>query len=260
MTEAKPDEHASHLLRVADMLSEAWDRAEAVPAPTTLNPETDLADAYRIQDLVIERRLERGRTRAGWKMGLTSAAGATPIVGTLLDDMIVPSGERLDPALMVAPMIEAEIAFFPAEPIEAGTTAAMIAAGAHGVAPALEVIDYRTRDSNGPVDWVADNSTVAYAVVGERLPLAALGSLAATRVQLTQDGGQIAAGAGAQVMGDPLQAIAWLADHLAERGRDLAAGAVVLTGSLTGHHSVRSGSTYAASFDSLGSVSVSFDA
>jgi 2-keto-4-pentenoate hydratase len=244
--------------QLAEVLAQAWEQAQAVPAPTTVAPDLTLEDAYAIQDRVIDIRLATGRRRTGWKMGLTSSPDATPIVGTLLDDMVVGSGVTLDLDSMVAPLIEAELAFVVGERIDAEADADDIARGRHRVAAALEVIDYRTRDSKGVVDWVADNSTVAYAVLGPETELGELGSLGSIEVTLRSDGEEIAAGEGSRVMGDPLRAIAWLARHLATRHRALDPGTVVLTGSLTGHHSVTPGSAYTASFSKLGDVSVRF--
>jgi 2-keto-4-pentenoate hydratase len=244
--------------QLAEVLAQAWERAQAVPAPTSVAPDITLDDAYAIQDGVIDLRLATGRRRAGWKMGLTSSPDATPIVGTLLDDMIVASGVTLNPDSMVAPLVEAELAFVVGEPIGTAPDVDDIARGSHRVAAALEVIDYRTRDSKGVVDWVADNSTVAYAVLGPELELGDVGSLGSIEVTLRSDGEEIATGEGRRVMGDPLRAIAWLARHLATRHRTLDPGAVVLTGSLTGHHNVTPGSAYTASFSGLGEVSVRF--
>lgn len=252
------DQTTRELVGLADALAGAWERAEAVEAPSRVRPATDLAEAYRIQEMVVERRMAAGRQRVGWKLGLTSSPAAVPIVGTLLDDMVVGSGARLSPAQMVAPLIEAELAFVVGEPIGPETEADEIAAGPHQVAPALEVIDYRTKDSSGSVDWVADNATVAYAVVGERIRLAEAGPLGSVSVELSRDGGVVASGRGSLVMGDPLRAIQWLAEHLFARDRALEPGQVILTGSLTGHHAVERGAAYVAAFGRIGEVSVSF--
>ena len=144
------------------------------------------------------------------------------------------------------------------ETIPAGASLDDIAAGDHRVAAGIEVIDYRTLDSDGVVDWVADNSTVAYAVIGRPRPLAEVMPLTEVGVELRGGDEVLAAGTGSLVMGEPLRAIAWLAEHLSGRGLLLEAGAVVLTGSLTGHHQVAPGGRYVAVFDRLGDVTVAF--
>ena len=251
----------AHLLGdLAVALDEAWSAAEAIPAPTTNHPSLTVEDAYDIQDLIVERRLAAGRAIAGWKLGLTSAdPPATPISGTLLDDMVIPSGSLLATSTMVGPMVEAEIVVEIGETIERPVDTDELMRGPHRIAGGIEVIDYRTVGSQGVIDWIADNSTVAYAVVGERVPVSDL-SLEEIEVVLAADGTELASGRGDKVMGNPLAAVAWLSGHLAGRGRALHQGEVVLTGSLTGHHVVPAGPVgFTADFTALGMVSVRFE-
>jgi 2-keto-4-pentenoate hydratase len=244
---------------LATGLGDAWSRATAVAAPTRVEPSLTADDAYAIQDRIIADRMSSGRSISGWKLGLTSAdPPKTPIVGTLLDDMVVPSGTELTLATMVAPMVEAELVVRLGETLSEPVTLEGLRAGPHEVGPGIEVIDYRTIDSQGPIDWIADNSTVAYAVIGDLVAVASVDG-SSVEARLTGDGEHLATGRGAKVMGDPLAAVAWLSGFLVERGRPLSAGDVVLTGSLTGHHIVPSGrSTFSADFADLGSVSVRF--
>ncbi|MFZ0014551.1 MAG: fumarylacetoacetate hydrolase family protein [Acidimicrobiia bacterium] len=244
---------------IAGALDEAWARGRTVPAPSSTDDLT-IEEAYEIQELLVERRIGRGRRRIGWKMGLTTAGpGTTPIVGTLLDDMVVASGTTLSRSSMVGPQVEAELVVEIGVAIERPVSAAELADGPHRVAPGIEVIDYRTTDSTGVVDWVADNSTVAYAVVGESVPVGDV-SLPEVETTLSDESGTLAHGRGDQVMGNPLSAVAWLSHHLITRGHRLEPGDVILTGSLTGHHPVvpDASEEFEAVFGSLGSVSVRF--
>ncbi len=250
----------ARLRELARSLAAAWDGARAIPAPSTSLPSLTIDQAYEIQDLLIGARIESDRDRAGWKMGLTSAEPpATPIVGSLLSDMVVASGSSLDLGSMVAPMVEAELVVRIGEVIDRPTTLAKLEAGPHEVGPGIEVIDYRTTGSSGVIDWIADNSTVAYAVVGDFVPVAdtSPGEITAA---LYGEGKHLASGEGRLVMGNPLEAVAWLSGHLMGRGLRLEPGHVVLTGSLTGHHEVPgdSASMFTADFGTFGSVSVHF--
>lgn len=245
---------------LAIALGGAWENATAVPAPTSIDPSLTTADAYAVQDMIIAARIEGSRHRSGWKMGLTSAPAPTvPIVGTLLSDMVVTSGVELALGSLVAPMVEAEIVVRIGADIDRAVTVAELRAGPHEIGPGIEVIDYRSTDSRGPVDWIADNATVAYAVVDGFVAIADVepSAIAAT---LSADGTVLASGDGHKVMGDPLHAVAWLSGHLADRGHRLERGHVVLTGSLTGHHRVPPGrrSVFVANFGSLGTVSTNF--
>jgi 2-keto-4-pentenoate hydratase len=249
--------NVDRLVELARGLDDAWARSVTVPAPSTLEPSLTTDDAYDIQELIIAARVEAGRRRAGWKMGLTTAAPpTTPIVGTLLDDMVIASGSDLSLATMVAPMVEAELVVRIGETIDRAQTVAELEQGPHEVGPGIEVIDYRTIDSSGVVDWIADNSTVAYAVVGSFVPVA---DVREVRASLSCDGDQIATGGANQVMGNPLAAVAWLSQHLVERGHSLQRDQVILTGSLTGHHPVPARQVdFTAEFGGLGKVAVRF--
>jgi 2-keto-4-pentenoate hydratase len=55
--------------------------------------------------------------------------------------------------------------------------------------------------------------------------------LARATYRLTINGGEIGAGKGSDVMGNPLNALTWLANKLAADGRPLKRGMVVMTGS-----------------------------
>jgi 2-keto-4-pentenoate hydratase len=60
-------------------------------------------------------------------------------------------------------------------------------------------------------------------------------------------------------MGSPLQAATWLTNTLTGRGAELAAGHVILTGSLTAAVHVQAGDTVTATLDRLGTVTAVFD-
>lgn len=247
---------------LAHDLGQAWADATALPAPSRENPSLTTEDAYRIQELIIAERMRDGRRRAGWKLGLTSAEPpATPIVGTLLSDMVLTSGAQLAMATMVAPMVEAEIVIRIGETIDRPLSVDELLSGPHEIGPGLEVIDYRTVDSVGVADWIADNSTVAYAVVGRFVPINTVDP-AGIEVTLSGGGHSLAIGRGEQVMGNPVAAVAWLSGHLVTRGQHLQRGDVILTGSLTGHHRVDppDRADFVADFASLGTVDVSFRA
>lgn len=251
----------NRLQELADLLGSAWEHATTVPAPTRLEPGLTVDDAYAIQELIISRRTAAGRRVVGWKMGLTSASPPTePIVGALLDDMVIPSGTDLGLSGLVGPMVEAEVVVRIGEAVQEPQSAGQLRLGPHQVGGGIEVIDYRTTDSSGAIDWVADNSTVAYAVVGELVPVSTVDT-SAVEASLSRDETWLATGRSDKVMEDPLEAVAWLSRHLVQRGRPLQRGDVILTGSLTGHHRVpKRGVAFSADFGHLGTVSVRFHA
>ncbi len=68
----------------------------------------------------------------------------------------------------------------------------------------------------------------------------------------------MATGAGAAALGDPVGAVAWLANTLAPFGVVLEPGQFVMTGALHAAFDPQPGDYVKAEFDRLGSVSMSF--
>ena len=65
-------------------------------------------------------------------------------------------------------------------------------------------------------------------------------------------------GSGADVLGHPHNALAWLANHLAAEGKALRAGEIVLTGSLVKTVWLEAGDEVVMELAGLGSVVVTF--
>jgi hypothetical protein len=84
----------------ADLLESADAGASPIPPLTQRFPDLNLADAYAIQQVNMVRRLARGRTLVGHKIGLTSAPMQTllgvdePDFGYILDDMVLPTAPK----------------------------------------------------------------------------------------------------------------------------------------------------------------------
>jgi 2-keto-4-pentenoate hydratase len=68
----------------------------------------------------------------------------------------------------------------------------------------------------------------------------------------------IATGAGAAALGDPVAAVAWLANTLSERGTFLDEGHIVLSGAITATIPVHPGDCFRAGFGGLGALSCRF--
>jgi 2-keto-4-pentenoate hydratase len=72
------------------------------------------------------------------------------------------------------------------------------------------------------------------------------------------DGVETGRGTGAEVLGHPAEAVAWLANKLAEQGHGIQAGQFVIPGSIVAPPAVAKGNVITAAYASLGVVSVSF--
>jgi len=251
---------------VADVLREAeLNRIPVEPISGTY-PTMDIEDAYAIQTINIERRLLAGATIVGRKVGLTGAKmqdmhGLNQYdYGVLLDDMVEQVGGSVDISRFCTPRVEIEIAFLLAQPLVGpGVTAADVRAATQAVAPAIELIDSRIVDWRiSLVDTIADNASSCGLALGPWSPLGDL-SLPDVRAELIIDGEVVCDGTGADVMGDPAESVAWLANTCATYGLHLEAGQIVLTGSCTRAVDVRPGSQVEGLFTDLGSVTLNFE-
>ncbi|MUL81940.1 MULTISPECIES: 2-keto-4-pentenoate hydratase [unclassified Mycolicibacterium] len=226
----------------------------------------DLAAAYAVQDAITARRVDRGAKVVGRKIGLTSPAVQQqlgvdrPDFGVLLDSMAYRSGDTITTRHIMQPRVEAEIAFVLAEDLDDGPLdAAQVRAATGYVVAALEVCGSRIRDwdiSFG--DTVADNASAGAYVLGSRR--VTLDEVAPDAVEMTLliDGEQVSEGNGAACLGDPVEAVVWLAQTAREFGEPLRAGQVVLSGALGPMRSVMAGQRVSATLRGLGSVSVDF--
>ena len=72
------------------------------------------------------------------------------------------------------------------------------------------------------------------------------------------NGEEAGRGTGADVLDHPHNALAWLANHLAEEGKGLHAGQIVLTGSLVKTVWLNAGDKVKMELDGLGTVTADF--
>jgi 2-keto-4-pentenoate hydratase len=251
---------------IARDLAEALASRRPVPPLTEQHPGISVADAYAVQELVARARIEAGETVVGWKLGLTSAAMQQqlgvdrPDYGPLLTGHVVPPDGIVPIGALIAPRIEAEIAFVLGRPLRGpGVTRDDVLAATTGVTASLEVIDSRVADWRIRLaDTIADMASSARIVVSDaRTPVEDV-DLLTERVVLERNGQVVAEGVGAAVLGDPVEAVAWAANTLGPLGVTLEPGHVVMPGAMHASVPVVAGDTIVARFERLGSVGVSF--
>ncbi len=240
---------------------------EAIPPLRDLLAPGDMDGAYQVQMLNTRFWQHQGRRIVGRKIGLTARAVQQqlgvdqPDFGVLFDDMQIANGSRLDPARMIQPKAEAELAFIMAHDLnapEAGPEEVRAAVGS--VCAAIEIVDSRIADWKiSFADTVADNGSSAFFVLGdEKKPLDGL-DLYTCGMALEVDGAVASVGAGAACLGHPLNAAAWLASTLATRGEPLRAGDIILTGALGPMIPLQPGQTITAKVGGIGSATFSYD-
>lgn len=256
-----------------DRVAEAAARLRTATATRTpcapirdLMGETDIAAGYAVQHLNVRARLEDGHHVVGRKIGLTSKAVQDqlgvhqPDFGYLLDDMGYAPGETVPMHRLLQPKAEAEIAFVLGDDLVEGDLDVehVRSAVAHAVA-AIEIVDSRIADWDIRfTDTVADNASSGLYVLGDRPVHLDDVEPKDVTMTMTLDGEVVSEGTGAACLGDPLNALSWLARTCREFGEPLRAGHVVLSGALGPMVPAPAGATFTANITGLGSVSATF--
>jgi 2-keto-4-pentenoate hydratase len=207
----------------------------------------ELAAAYAVQQGLVRARLDAGAAVVGRKIGATSEAVQQqlgvdqPDFGYLLDEMDVsaasrPGGAPISMRTLLQPRVEAEVAFRLSRDIdvpEDEITVAFVRDAVEVALPALEIVDSRIADWKiGFTDTVADCASSGLFVVGdEGKPLTELEPVE-VEMSLSINGEVRSSGNGAACLGDPLEALRWLAVQSARFGDPLRAGQLILSGAL----------------------------
>ncbi len=264
----QPDAAPPAVVKAADALAEAARTGAVCPPVRTLFDDGDLETAYAVQQLNVQRGLAAGRRIVGRKIGLTSPAVQRqlgvdrPDFGTLFADMAVPEGGEVPAGRLLQPKVEAEVALVLGSDLpHLECTVVDLLRATEFALPALEIVDSRVQNWDISItDTVADNaSSGLYVLGGTPVPLTGL-DLRSVTMTMTRNSEVAAEGTGADCLGGPLNAAAWLASALAERGDPLRAGDLVLTGALGAMAPAAPGDVFEARISELGSVRVAFAA
>jgi 2-keto-4-pentenoate hydratase len=253
--------------QLADHLHRAYIERRPVPRLTATHPDLTLEDAYRVQQGLVARILgAEGGRQVGFKLGLTSKPMQqllgidTPDYAPVLSSMVFDSGQAIGLDRYIQPKVEAEIALVLDEPLRGpGVTAVQARRAIGGAVAAIEMVDSRIADWDiGFLDTVSDLASSAAAVLSSRVvPLD--GFDPRTCGMVVSRGGRVEdTGAGAAALGDPVAAVAWLANTVAAFDVTLEPGWFVMTGALHRAFEVVAGDVVRADFDHLGSVTARF--
>lgn len=258
----------SDIERVAQVLRDAEAARIAVgPVSDLVEGGLTLDMAHDICESNIARREAAGEHIVGFKVGFTNLAVREKMglpdstYGYLLESMVLPSGGSFDLGEVIAPKIESEICVRLGRDLNGpGVAAEDVLAAADAVRASFEICDARIIDWKCPYpDFLADNGFSSRIVLGESdwRPIGEV-DLLGESVVLAKGGEAFAEGRGEMAMGSPAKAVAWLANKLADRGKGLKAGQLVMTGTLTPITPIERGATYVATFSTLGRVEKTF--
>ena len=167
---------------------------------------------------------------------------------------VVPAGRLLQPK------VEGEVAFVLRTTLDGELSYDSVRAAVATAHAAIEIVDSRISDWDITiVDTVADNaSSGMFVMSGNGLPLT---EVEPQRVQMSlRRGGEVAAtGDGSACLGDPVEALLWLARTAAGYGDPLRAGEIVLSGALGPMVAASPGDSFHLEINGLGTTEVSFD-
>jgi len=250
--------------QLAQRLDQARRNAKPLRPLSDDYPQLETADSYTIQGLLVAGQSAAG---VGYKLGFTSAVMreqmgvAEANYGVLLANTLVDSAVLH--GTYIHPLIEPEIALVTDTDLGGdGVGLEQAAAAVQWFYPALEIVDSRFENYQfQAVDNIADNSSAAGYCLGPPVASQQIALPPGIECQLLKNGDPIARGVGADAMGGPYHALQWLVHKLAEHGRQLPAGSLVLTGGLSRAQPAAAGDTFTAEFSGgLGNVGVTLTA
>ena len=250
---------------LAERLIEATESYQSMgPVEPDLVPAS-VEHAEQVSDLVASIT---GWEVAGWKIGATSeqsqkVLGASEPFAGRVYSLFLGDTAIGDERLWSDPKLEGEFAFTLSQDIPAGAgplSRSEIISRVGLVHPAIEVVGGRFADMSGTNIncLIADAGANCHLILGSGVDPStqSLDELPTVQAALTTNGEVVGQGDGTHVLGDPINALGWLVEHLARRGIDLKAGQVVTTGSATQMSPFPAGSTSVATLDGIGSVSL----
>ncbi len=249
-------------MKQLDHLATVIDRAAVEASPIqqlSATADFKLQEAYEIQRLSIDKRLTRGETLVGYKLGFTSREkmeqmGVHEVIwGRLTDSMRLSNGGKLSLKNNIHPRIEPEIAFRISKEIKGVLSIDQAQASIDAIAGALEIIDSRYENFKFSLaDVVADNCSSSHFVTGEWLrpdtPIQDLDMTLNINGEVRKKGNSNA------ILGNPLESVVELSKMAAKYRQTIAAGAIILAGAATPAESLQPGDTVHASIQNFGDI------
>ena len=247
---------------IAGALRNAHERGVPIAPVREQLGNNNVVAAYTIQEINTGHWLGAGRRLVGRKIGLTSPAVQRqlgvdqPDYGVLYADMALADGERIARQRLIQPKVEAEVAFVLKKALDGRDLhLAEVIAAIECALPALEIVDSRIANWDiGIVDTIADNASSGLFVLGATPRQISEFDLRLCGMVVEKNGEPVSFVAGAACLGNPLNALLWLARKMVETGRPLEGGELVLSGALGPMVAMGKGDFVEARVSGLGSV------
>jgi 2-oxo-3-hexenedioate decarboxylase len=247
----------------AEYLLDAVDRRVEVPSIASHIGDFSVADAYAIQDQLVDLRVARGDAIVGAKLGLTSVAKqqqmgvSEPCYGWVFASSVL-SDDAVPLAELIHPRIEPEFVFVLGSDLAGDTvTANDVLDATARVTGGIEVIDSRYEAFKFTLpDVIADNTSAARVRIGADAVAPRSTDLTTVGCTFELDGSVVATATGAALLEDPAACVAMLVRHLHRSGRGLKAGWTVLAGAATDAKPLAVGSVGRARYSAFDTVRV----
>ena len=252
------------LARWAD---ECWASEFTPPEVLDRAPALSIADAYRVQLLRAARTVDAGDRIVGYKAALTSRAMQVqagveePLMGTLLRGGIYPERVSIELRGFRYATVEPEVAALLGRDLAGpGVTRLDAIHAISGWLPCVEIGDLRTSFRPAPSiqQLICFNTLNAGQVFGGPLQSLAGLDLRTEGVILSINGEVRASATAVEVLGDPVNAVVFIANKLGQLGRVLEAGMICMTGSIVAGVHIEPGDDARVEFTRLGQLALRF--
>jgi 2-keto-4-pentenoate hydratase len=259
-------------MKLNEAVELVWmNRQRGIYYPQELNGRLSLDDAYRVNLAITQRRIAHGERQAGWKVGVTAKAMQEqmgvhqPVFGVLFASGHLPSGVELDFAKLIEPSVENELCITIGKTLRGpNVTLDDTRLAVQSIAPALEIVERRGVFAELPLA-MADNAQQKHFVTAretayEPISIGWPGAMRLSEawVEVFLNGVSQEVASGAEVMGDPLASVTWLANKLSEFELALEPGMRVMSGSFTKQYRMKPGDVIESRFKPFGTVAAKF--
>ncbi len=243
-------------------ISQQLDTAATTATPIAQPSESvkfSLEEAYKIQQQLIQHRLDRGETITGYKLGFTSKAkmqqmGVDDLIwGVLTDHMEIQPDSQIDLNQYIHPRAEPEVAFRISKPIDRQLTMQDLPQFIDKMAVAIEVIDSRYKNFKFSLeDVIADNcSSIGYCI-GEWQDLQ--DDITGLPIQLKFNDKVVQDGMTQAILDNPYQSVIELSRLASEINLVLKPGQIILAGAATAAEWLKPNTSILAHLEGFGGV------
>ena len=248
----------------AGSLWTAWQAGQTMNGlPTELRPQSP-EEGHMVQKALAKIS---GRGQLGWKLAATNESAQSflgvegPLTGRLLEGNCLDSGATVSLEKINMRVLEVEMAFRIEQslpPRHGHYSLEEVLPAVGSLYPALEIPDSRYSECTavGASQLIADDACACLFVLGAEVETSKWrdADLPSQTVSARINGELAAEGVGANVLGDPRLALVWLANDLSSRGDTLAAGQVVMTGTVVKPVPIKPGDHVVGDLGSFGTV------